>query len=223
MDAIVCQNIWKIFNEGTPAEVQAIRGIDLKVKEGEFVAIMGSSGSGKSTLLNCITCLDVPTRGKIFIDGRDVSKMDENSLAYIRREKIGFVFQFFNLIPSLTALQNVELPMIFSGMDRIKRRRRAKELLESVGLGKRLNSRPSQLSGGETQRVAISRSMANNPTFIVADEPTGNLDSKSGGEIMQIFEKLNKDGRTVIMVTHDPKIGRHAKRLIRLQDGTIIK
>lgn len=223
MDAIVCEKVWKIFNEGTPAEVQALRGIDLKVKKGEFVSIMGSSGSGKSTLLNCITCLDVSTRGKIFIDGQDVSKMNENKLAYIRREKIGFVFQFFNLIPSLTAIKNVELPMVFSGVGQIKRIGRAKELLESVGLEKRINSKSSQLSGGETQRVAIARAMANNPTFVVADEPTGNLDSKAGEEIMEIFEKLNKDGRTIIMVTHDPKIGKRAKRHIRLQDGKIIK
>jgi len=223
MDAIVCQNVWKIFNEGAPAEVQALRGIDIKIKKGEFVTIMGSSGSGKSTLLNCITCLDVPTRGKIFIDGKDVSKADENGLAYIRREKIGFVFQFFNLIPSLTAIQNVELPMVFKGMNQTTRLERAKKLLESVGLGKRINNKPSELSGGETQRVAISRAMANDPTFIVADEPTGNLDSRSGEEIMEIFEKLNKDGRTIIMVTHDPKIGRHAKRIIRLYDGKIMK
>jgi len=223
MDAIVCQNVWKVFNEGTPAEVQALRGVDLKIKKGEFVAIMGSSGSGKSTLLNCITCLDVPTKGKIFIDGQDISKMDENGLTHVRREKVGFVFQFFNLIPSLTAMQNVELPMIFKGVDQTHRKEKAIKLLESIGLGNRLNSRPSVLSGGETQRVAISRAMANDPTFIVADEPTGNLDSKAGEEIMKIFEKLNKDGRTIIMVTHDSKIGRHAKRIIKLQDGKIIK
>jgi putative ABC transport system ATP-binding protein len=222
MDAVVCQNIWKIFNEGTSAEVKALQGIDLKIKRGEFVAIMGSSGSGKSTLLNVISCLDVTTRGKIFIDKKDVSKLDENGLAYIRREKIGFVFQTFNLIPSLTAIQNVELPMIFKGLSKIARTKKAKELLESVGLEKRINHRPSELSGGEIQRVAIARSMANDPTFIVADEPTGNLDSKSGEEIMNIFEKLNKDDKTIIMVTHDPKIGKHAKRIIKLQDGKII-
>ena len=223
MYAIVCEDVWKIYNEETPAEVNALRGINLKVKRGEFVAIMGSSGSGKSTLLNCISCLDVPTRGKILIDDKDISRLNEGGLAYIRREKIGFVFQFFNLIPSLTAIQNVELPMVFNGMDGTVRKEKAKKILEDMGLEKRINHRPSELSGGETQRVAIARAMANNPTFIVADEPTGNLDSRAGEEIMNIFEKLNKDGKTIIMVTHDSKIGRRAEKIIRLQDGKIIK
>jgi putative ABC transport system ATP-binding protein len=222
MDVIVCKNLWKIFNEGTHAEVKALQGIDLKIKKGEFVAIMGSSGSGKSTLLNCISCLDIPTKGKIFIDGKDISKLGENRLAYIRREKIGFVFQTFNLIPSLTAMQNVELPMVFKGTDKTTRIKCAEQLLKEVGLEKRESHKPSELSGGEIQRVAIARALANNPSFIVADEPTGNLDSKSGVEIIKIFKKLNKDGKTIIMVTHDPKIGAWAKRIIKLQDGKII-
>ncbi|MFH0711095.1 MAG: ABC transporter ATP-binding protein, partial [Candidatus Aenigmatarchaeota archaeon] len=166
MDALRCENVWKVYNEETHAEVKALQGVDLRIMKGEFVAIMGSSGSGKSTLLNCISCLDVPTRGKIFIDGEDISKFDENKLAFIRREKIGFVFQFFNLIPTLTAIQNVELPMTFNGVEEPKRKRIAKELLERVGLEKRLNHKPNELSGGETQRVAIARAMANDPTFI---------------------------------------------------------
>lgn len=223
MDAIKCERVWKIFNQSTPAEVKALQEIDLKIKKGEFVAIMGSSGSGKSTLLNCVSALDTITKGKIFIDGQDISKLDENQLAYIRRKKIGFVFQFFNLIQSFTALQNVELPMIFNGNTEQKRKETAKKLLQEVGLEKRMDHRPSKLSGGETQRVAIARALANNPTLIVADEPTGNLDSKSGEEIMKIFEKLHKEGRTIVMVTHNSKIAKYSERVIKLKDGKIIE
>jgi len=223
MNAIKCENVWKIFNQGTPSEVKALQGVNLEINKGEFVAIMGSSGSGKSTLLNCISALDTITKGKIFIDGQDISKLDENQLAYIRRKKIGFIFQFFNLIQSFTALENVELPMIFNGCSEKNRMKRAMKLLKDVNLESRINHKPSILSGGETQRVAVARALANDPTFIVADEPTGNLDSKSGEEIMKIFEHLHKEGRTIVMVTHDSNIAKHAERIIRLKDGKIIE
>lgn len=220
---IECNDIWKIYDEGTPAEVRALQKVNLKVIKGEFLAIQGVSGSGKSTLLHCIGCLDTPTRGKVYIEGVDVSKLSEDELALIRREKIGFVFQFFNIIPSLTALQNVELPMIFAGLDSTKRKKKARQLLEKVGLGKRLHHKPGELSGGETQRVAIARAMANDPILLMADEPSGNLDSKSGKEIIDIFNKLNKEGRTVVVITHDPAIARHAKRKLKIKDGMIIR
>jgi len=219
---IECKNVWKIYNPYTPAEVKALRGVNLSVKRGEFIAIMGSSGSGKSTLLHCIGCLDTPTRGKILIEGVDVSKLDEKELALLRRYKIGFVFQFFNLISNLTALQNVELPMVFAGVSQNKRRERAIELLKMVGLGKRLNHKPNELSGGEQQRVAIARALANNPSIILADEPTGNLDSRSGEEVMNIFVELNKnEGRTILIVTHEPYIAKKAKRIVKIKDGKI--
>jgi len=183
---------------------------------------MGSSGCGKSTLLNCIGILDVPTRGKVFIEGRDVSKLNEDERALIRRDKIGFVFQFFNLIPSLTAIQNVELPMIFKGIYSQKRKKRAKELLERIGLGQRLNSPPSKLSGGETQRVAIARALANDPIVVFADEPTGNLDSKSGKSIMQTLKKLNDDNKTIVIITHDINIGRETKKIYKMSDGKVM-
>jgi putative ABC transport system ATP-binding protein len=220
---IECKNVWKIYNEGTRAEVRAVQNINLKISNGEFVAIQGVSGSGKSTLLHCLGCLDTPTRGKVYIEGEDISKLSEDELALIRRKKIGFVFQFFNIIPSLTAMQNVELPMIFSGVDKTKRTKKTKQLLEKVGLGKRMNHKSSELSGGETQRVAIARALANDPILLMADEPTGNLDSKSGKEIIDIFNKLNIEGRTIVVITHDPAIAKYAKRKIRIKDGMIIK
>lgn len=219
---IRCDNVWKIYNQGQPSEVQALRGVNLDVKKGEYLAIIGASGSGKSTLLNQIGALDVPTKGKILIDGEDISRMKENSLAILRREKIGFVFQNFNLIPSFTALQNVELPMIFNGGSEKERKKRAAELLNDVGLGDKLNSTPPKLSGGQIQRVAIARALANNPAVILADEPTGNLDSKSGKVVIEIFKKLNKDNRTIVIITHDPKIARSAKRTVRIADGKIV-
>jgi len=220
---IECKNVWKIYNEGTRAEVRAVQDINLKISNGEFVAIQGVSGSGKSTLLHCLGCLDTPTRGKVYIEGKDISKLSEDELALIRRKKIGFVFQFFNIIPSLTALQNVELPMIFSGIDKTKRTRKAKALVQTVGRGKRLDHKSSELSGGETQRVAIARALANDPILLMADEPSGNLDSKSGKEIIDIFNKLNSEGKTVVVITHDPAIARHAKRKIKIKDVMIIK
>ncbi len=202
-------------------EVPALRGITLSIAKDEFVSMMGPSGSGKSTLLNLIGCLDRPTRGKVFIDRKDISKLNDNSLAEIRRKKIGFVFQQFNLIPRLSALENVALPMWFAGMDKNRRVKRAATLLERVGLHERIRHKPTELSGGERQRVSIARALANDPELILADEPTGNLDSKSGNEILELLESLNNDGKTIIMVTHDPDYGRRAQRMIKLKDGLI--
>jgi putative ABC transport system ATP-binding protein len=202
-------------------EVPALRGITLSIAKGEFVSMMGPSSSGKSTLMNLIGCLDRPTRGKVFIDGKDVSKLNDNSLAEIRREKIGFVFQQFNLIPRLTALENVTLPMWFAGTEKNRRVKRATTLLERVGLQERIRHKPTELSGGERQRVSIARALANDPELILADEPTGNLDSKTGNEILELLESLNNDGKTIIMVTHDPDYGRRAQRMIKLKDGLI--
>jgi len=221
-NVIELKDICKDYGTGE-SKVKAVCDVNLNIRKSEIVAIMGPSGSGKSTLLDILGCLDRPTRGKVFIDGVDVSKLDENELAKIRREKIGFIFQFFYLIPSLTALKNVELPMTFLGNVKDKEIK-SKELLKMVGLEDRMNHRPNQLSGGESQRVAIARALANDPQIILADEPTGNLDSNSGKEIMDILTKLNKErGVSLIIVTHDPNIARHAKRIINLKDGAIIK
>ena len=222
MDTIVeLRNVDKEYVMGE-VKIKAINGVNLKIKKSESIAIMGPSGSGKSTMLHLIGCLDRPTRGKILIDGKDISNFNDNELAVIRREKIGFVFQFFNLIPTFTALGNVELPMIFSKKPNHKER--AKELLNSVGLEKRMNHHPSQLSGGETQRVSIARALANDPKILLADEPTGNLDSKSGNEIMEILTKLNKEkGVTLLIITHDKSVSRSAEKIIRLKDGKIIR
>jgi putative ABC transport system ATP-binding protein len=202
-------------------EVPALRGITLSIARGEFLSMMGPSGSGKSTLMNLIGCLDRPTSGRVIIDGRDVSRLSDDALAEIRRKKIGFVFQQFNLIPRLSALENVALPMWFAGVEKNQRLRRAAALLERVGLGERLKHKPTELSGGERQRVAIARALANDPELILADEPTGNLDSKSGDEILDLLESLNREGRTIVLVTHDLDYGRRAKRMIRLRDGLI--
>jgi len=221
MDVVRCENVWKIFNYGTPSEVKALQGVNMKIEKGDFVSIMGPSGSGKSTLLNCIGSLDKPTKGRIFIDGKDISKLDENGLADFRRNKIGFVFQFFNLIPGLTALQNVELPMIFKGIPQEERRKRAEDLMKKVELEKRMDSKPSQLSGGESQRVAIARALANDPVVIFADEPTGNLDSKSGKNVIEILKKLNKDNKTIVIITHDQSISNQANKIIKMCDGKV--
>jgi putative ABC transport system ATP-binding protein len=205
-------------------EVKALDGIDMKVEKGDFAAIIGPSGSGKSTLLHMIGLLDRPTYGKVFLDGIDISKLNDNELARLRGNKIGFVFQFFNLYPILTALENIELPMVITEKSKTERRKRALELLKIVGLEKRAEHLPSQLSGGERQRVAIARALANNPSLILADEPTGNLDSKAGKEIIELLDKLQeKEGKTIIMVTHDVNIAKYAERLIYLKDGKIIK
>lgn len=204
-------------------EVQALNGVDLKIKKEEFVSIMGPSGSGKSTLLHMIGALDRPTSGKIFIDGTDLSKLNDAEIARIRGKKIGFVFQFFNLYPTLNALENVELPMIIIEKDKEERKRRARELLELVGLKDRGEHFPSQLSGGQRQRIAVARALSNNPSFILTDEPTGNLDSKSGHDIMKLLVELNeKEGKTIIVVTHDSSIASHSNRIIKIKDGRII-
>src|SRR3989344_708076 len=223
METIVkCIDVWKIYNPGLPSDFDGFRGLNLRIKKGELVSIMGASGSGKSTLLNLIGGLDKPTKGKVIIDSHDLSKMDENEMAVLRRNKIGFVFQSFNLINSFTAMQNVELPMIFNGIEIEGRKEKARKILTEVGLEKKLENKSTKLSGGETQRVSIARALANDPQIILADEPTGNLDSKSGKHIMEILKKLNKDGRTIIVVTHDIKIAKQTKRIIRIADGKVV-
>jgi putative ABC transport system ATP-binding protein len=202
-------------------QVHALRGIDLQINANEYVALMGPSGSGKSTLMNLLGCLDTPTKGSYLLDGRDVSKMDDSELANIRNEKIGFVFQTFNLLPRQTTLENVALPLVYAGIGRKERHDRAAEVLDSVGLGDRLDHRPNELSGGQRQRVAIARALVNRPSIILADEPTGNLDTKTSIEIMEILEKIQADGNTVIVVTHEPDISQHAHRIVRLRDGLV--
>jgi len=203
--------------------VNALRGVNLKVEKGDFLAILGPSGSGKSTLLNMIGALDKPTEGKVFIDGVDVSTLNDNQLADLRRS-IGFVFQFFNLIPRLNARGNVELPMAVSDLGKNERRKRAEELLETVGLKERMKHKPAELSGGERQRVAIARALANNPGFLLMDEPTGNIDSKTAKEIIRLVKRLNADeGVTIIMITHDQQLASQAKRIVKMLDGSIIK
>ncbi len=215
-------DVWKVYKMGD-VEVEALRGINLEIYPGEFIAIQGTSGAGKSTTMHIIGCLDVPTKGKVYLDGEDISKLNENELAKIRGKKIGFVFQQFNLVPTLTAIENVALPMVFQKVPNDERLERAKILLEKVGLSKRKKHKPSELSGGELQRVAIARALANDPKLILADEPTGNLDSKTGKKILEIFTKLNEEGKTVVIVTHDKNIASYAKKIIHLKDGKIIR
>lgn len=218
---IRAENIRKVYKNGK-IEVEALKGVDLFVKKGEFVSIMGASGSGKSTFMNILGCLDTMTSGKYYLDGEDISKISGNQLAYIRNKKIGFVFQSFNLLPKLTAIQNVELPMVYGGVPPKERHRRALEAMEKVGLGERIDHKPNEMSGGQRQRVAIARSLVNDPAIILADEPTGNLDSKSSVEIVDIFQKLNKDGATIVMVTHEPDIAAYTKRIVTFKDGLIL-
>jgi putative ABC transport system ATP-binding protein len=219
-DVIITKDLSKTYGKGE-LQVQALKKTDIAIKQGDYIAIIGPSGSGKSTLMNLIGCLDRPTTGKLYIDDTDVYKLPENELARIRREKIGFIFQKYNLIPTLTALENVTLSMGFAGVDTKTRNSRAKELLDMVGLSHRVNHKPSEMSGGEQQRVAISRALGNNPTIILGDEPTGNVDSKSGNKIMDILENINNQGETVIVVTHDPKVAKRARRVLRIEDGIV--
>ena len=214
------EDIHKIYNPGEN-EVRALDGVSLEIRRGEFAAIVGHSGSGKSTLMNMLGCLDTPTSGHYYLDGRDVSRLSDNELSDIRNQKIGFIFQGFNLIHSLDAVGNVELPLIYRGMGRQRRRRTAVQALERVGLGKRLRHKPGELSGGQQQRVAVARAIAAQPPVILADEPTGNLDSRSTADIMDILKELHRSGRTVIVITHDDDIARQADRVIRILDGRV--
>ncbi len=202
--------------------VDALKGVSLNIEAGEYVSIMGPSGSGKSTLMNLVGCLDTPTTGNYHLDGLLVSEMDDDQLAAVRNKKIGFVFQTFNLLPRSSALHNVELPMQYAGVDSGIRRDKAIASLESVGLAHRIHHKPTEMSGGERQRVSIARALVNNPSILLADEPTGNLDSKTGVEIMALFDRLHQEGKTVILVTHDQKVGEHARRAVRILDGEIV-
>ena len=214
------KNIHKIYNPGEN-EVRALDGVSLKIERGEYVAIIGQSGSGKSTLMNMLGCLDVPSSGSYFLNGQDVSHMTDNELSDIRNKEIGFIFQGFNLIPGLTALENVELPLVYRGIAKRAREKLSTVALEKVGLAHRMDHKPSEMSGGQQQRVAIARAIAQAPPIILADEPTGNLDSKSTVEIMRILEGLHEEGRTVILITHDNEIAANAKRVIRIRDGRV--
>jgi len=214
------EGLTKVYQMGTE-EVHALRGVDVEIRKGEYVAIMGPSGSGKSTLMNLIGCLDSPSSGRYWLAGRLVSELDDDELAYIRNKEIGFVFQTFNLLPRATALHNVELPLIYNGTPAEERIERAKEALEKVDLGPRMNHKPNELSGGQRQRVAIARALVNHPSIVLADEPTGNLDSKTGEEIMNLFEHLHGQGNTIILVTHEMDIAQHAHRVIFIRDGKI--
>jgi len=217
---IQMENVTRVFDTGK-VKVSALRGIDLTVENGELLAIMGPSGSGKSTLMHIMGCLDTPTSGEYELDGEIIRDQSDDRLADIRNRKIGFVFQSFNLLPYASAFENVELPLIFAGMSTRKRQKRVTELLERVGLGDRMTHKPSELSGGQQQRVAIARAMVNDPKIIMADEPTGNLDSKSGQEIMDLFSDLWKAGNTIVMITHDPVVSEQCRRVVHLKDGLI--
>src|SRR6476646_8373424 len=218
--AILTENLWKTYEMGGE-KVHALRGVDLQIRKGEYVAIMGPSGSGKSTLMNLIGCLDSPSSGKYWLAGRLVSELDDDELAYIRNKEIGFVFQTFNLLPRATALHNVELPLIYNGTPAEERIEKAKKALQRVDLMDRMSHKPNELSGGQRQRVAIARALVNSPSIVLADEPTGNLDSKTGEEIMALFANLHGQGNTIILVTHEHDIAQHAHRIIFIRDGKI--
>jgi putative ABC transport system ATP-binding protein len=219
---IALLKVTKSYRMGTQA-VHALRGITLGVAEGDFVAIMGASGSGKSTLMNILGCLDLPDRGRYILDGVDVSWLEDDELAVIRNRKIGFVFQSFNLVPRTTALQNVELPLVYAGVRQKERRARALEALARVGLADRVQHLPSELSGGQQQRAAIARALVSNPAVLLADEPTGNLDSRSSAELLEVFDALNREGRTVVLITHEADVAARARRVIVLRDGRIVE
>ncbi|HKV28961.1 MAG TPA: ABC transporter ATP-binding protein [Candidatus Acidoferrales bacterium] len=220
---VICtEDLWKTYEMGSE-QVHALRGVNVEIRKGEYAAIMGPSGSGKSTLMNLIGCLDSPSKGSYWLAGRLVSDLDDDELAYIRNKEIGFVFQTFNLLPRATALHNVELPMIYNGTPSEERQERARKALAQVELTERMMHKPNELSGGQRQRVAIARALVNNPSILLADEPTGNLDSQTGEEIMALFARLHREGNTIILVTHEPDIAQHAHRVIRLRDGKIEK
>jgi len=220
MALITTVDLWKTYVMGAE-EIHALRGVTLEIEKGEYVAIMGPSGSGKSTLMNLIGCLDTPSKGSYLLNGKQVSQMNDNELARIRNEEIGFVFQTFNLLPRATALRNVELPLVYAGVAAKEREQRAKAALEKVELGGRIAHRPNELSGGQRQRVAIARALVNNPSILLADEPTGNLDSKTGVEIMSVFARLHAAGNTIVLVTHEADVAAYAYRSIHLRDGQI--
>jgi putative ABC transport system ATP-binding protein len=222
MSLIEARGLWKSYSMQAE-EVHALRGVDLDVESGEYAAIMGPSGSGKSTLMNLLGCLDTPSRGSYRLNGREVSAMDDDELAHVRNQEIGFVFQTFHLLPRASALRNVELPLVYRGVRAEERAVRARKALDSVDLGDRIGHRPNELSGGQRQRVAIARALVNQPSIVLADEPTGNLDSATGEEILAIFDGLNRRGNTLLVVTHEEDVAAHAKRVIRLRDGRIEK
>ena len=219
-DVIRTEHIAKVYVMGTE-KVHALRDISITIEQGEYVALMGPSGSGKSTLMNMIGCLDTPSSGQYFLDGEDVSRMSDNQLAEVRNKKIGFVFQTFNLLPRSSALDNVTLPLIYAGMGSSDRKKRGEVVLNQVGLGDRMLHQPNELSGGQRQRVAVARALVNNPALILADEPTGNLDSKTSVEIMGLFQEIHEKGNTIVVVTHEEEIAQHAHRIIRLRDGLV--
>ena len=220
---IELQNVYKIYSEGLESEVRALDGVSLQVDRGEFVAVVGASGSGKSTMMNVLGCLDIPTYGEYYLDGVDVKELTDRQLSHIRNRQIGFIFQGFNLIPALTAQENVELPLIYQGVGASRRRELAREALERVGLGNRGGHRPAEMSGGQQQRVAIARAISVRPPIIMADEPTGALDSHTGQEVLGFLQQLNREGSTVILITHDNGIAATARRVVRLRDGKIVE